>query len=321
MSDDADFAALRDYAKQVGPARAGHENLPPGHPPLAELSDPDVVALRDYVRQIGPNQSAPAEPRFQMAEADNAFDALREFLRGNEKPTPPPGGAPDAAPAHRRRAQRHARRRCSRDRLRRISFEAAINSNYLSADVCLLCHSNQADLFGKTLMGRIATHRQGQTRVSDLPRSGLDACESRRLRGLSRRNGQPNTRNPHPCRAATGIFASGHEVLPIGQAHQRPDEGDGVGALRCGPQSHRALLFAAGPRAGEHPVDRRSGGGKGCQRALPELPRRARQELLSGMAEPCRPGCAISRQSRSTRIGMDRAPRRCPVRDVTARAG
>ena len=160
MSDDADFAALRDYAKQVGPARAGHENLPPGHPPLAQLNDPDVVALRDYVRQIGPNQSAPAEPRFQMAEADNAFDALREFLRGNEKPAPAPDRAPDAAP---RTAPRPAAPRVAPVQPRPAAprvVEAVIDSHYLPTETCLLCHSNQADSFSKTLMGRIGkTHK------------------------------------------------------------------------------------------------------------------------------------------------------------------
>src|SRR5262245_53467222 len=63
-------------------------------------SDADYSALRDFVQQIdsGQFESPSALPR--LAQADNAFDALREFFNRRSEPTrSPPSQAPKASRA------------------------------------------------------------------------------------------------------------------------------------------------------------------------------------------------------------------------------
>jgi hypothetical protein len=59
---------------------------------------PELLALRDYAQQIGIAQpGSSSAPRLRMAQADNAFDALRDLFGRGAQPSPAPNSAPDPA--------------------------------------------------------------------------------------------------------------------------------------------------------------------------------------------------------------------------------
>jgi DmsE family decaheme c-type cytochrome len=199
--EQADDAALRDYARQIGIegpmsrdiAEADHSPWGPGGTELA--------ALRDYALQVG--VAAPdsaAAPPLRLAEADNALDALREWLRGNQQPEPAPGETPDSVP----RATPNRRAPPAQSGpvapLRAPHFGEAHN---LGTTTCLICHTSQAAAFGGTLMGRI-----GKTQTSKFdcenchgPASvhvkagGCAACHGD---DVSKRTGIPTLAGQHP---------------------------------------------------------------------------------------------------------------------------
>src|SRR5215475_1802217 len=83
---DADLAALHEYAQQIGNEQPQLVSVRESKSPDPHSDDPDLAALHEYGQQIGLEQPGSHAPRLRMAEADNAFDALREFLRGREQP-------------------------------------------------------------------------------------------------------------------------------------------------------------------------------------------------------------------------------------------
>ena len=92
--DDA-FSALAGFAQTVavesktaGPATSGQRAT-------ASSQDDAVFAeLAEFAQRVGARRSVSQAPRLKLADADNAIDALQEFLRGNGKPAPvaAPGG-------------------------------------------------------------------------------------------------------------------------------------------------------------------------------------------------------------------------------------
>ena len=175
--DNADFAALREYARDVVKAQpaaatgndgdsvhphgrievaafqgsaasgaAGSERqVGEGH---AHAIHPEITALRDYAREIAGQSEAPAGA-VEVAEADNAFDALREFLKKGNEPPPQPGAKP--APSQARPPPRPVRRDAS-----------FVEGRRLGSQTCLFCHAGHAESFSRTLMGRIAKTQPGK---------------------------------------------------------------------------------------------------------------------------------------------------------------
>ena len=145
---DADLAELHEYARQIRPMKvgfvsAGHSKDPHDH------FQPDLAALREYAGQISGDQPTTAgESPLRVAEADSAFEALRELLRRKEPPSSTPNSPPRPTPAQPRPvAPRHT--------------PPVINAHPIGEKTCLFCHASQAASFGKTLMGRInrTTHK------------------------------------------------------------------------------------------------------------------------------------------------------------------
>jgi len=138
VADSNPYTALRSYAEEVG--------LPQNHTrTLQEDADPVFAALRDFSARLPDARGESTSPSEQIktAAADNAFDALREYLqKGNQQaPTPsetPKKKAPESAAPEQPR----------------------VAVNYVGTKVCLGCHSSQATEFDHTLMGRLA--KQGK---------------------------------------------------------------------------------------------------------------------------------------------------------------
>jgi DmsE family decaheme c-type cytochrome len=129
--------------------------------------DPDLAALRDYAQQIADHDSGPASrPQLRVAEADSAFEALREFLRKRAQPpdsapsdaTNPPAGAPPSRP---RAAPSPPTPSPPKAAAPPMHGRPMIDAHFLGANTCLSCHAPEAASFAKTLMGRInrTTHK------------------------------------------------------------------------------------------------------------------------------------------------------------------
>jgi DmsE family decaheme c-type cytochrome len=148
---DPDLAALRDYAQQAGLEQPKSASVRDSKRPHHHFDDPDLATLRDYGQQVAGDHPDTADmPRLRVAEADSAFDALRQFLRRGEQPdsAPKSNPAPRAAPPPPRpAAPRHD--------------PPIVHGHFLGERTCLFCHAPEAAAFGKTLMGRVArtTHK------------------------------------------------------------------------------------------------------------------------------------------------------------------
>ena len=146
-----------------------------------------------------PPQSNPGWTR--VAEADNAFDALREFLQKRngsapvEKPTapPPPIIVPQAPTAE----------------------PPLIAGTNVGSNVCLGCHLSQAEMFGFTLMGRLQKQGKLQCETCHGPGSahvravGCAACHGDG--GITTRPGIPSLvgQDPQYLVAAMKAYISG----------------------------------------------------------------------------------------------------------------
>jgi DmsE family decaheme c-type cytochrome len=215
--DDADFTALREYAQQIGADQPELVSIKESKSPHPQFEDADFAALREYAQQIGvdtPNSAS--APRLRMAEADNAFDALREFLRRGAQPNLTPDATPNqprpAAPRNQARpaAPRHD--------------PPVIDAHFLGAKTCLFCHASQAVSFGKTLMGRIGSTQQGKFECENChgPGSvhvqavGCAACHGEG--GISKRPGMPSLvgQDPQYLVAAMKAYTTGqrkHDLM------------------------------------------------------------------------------------------------------------
>src|SRR5262245_46599778 len=129
--------------------------------------DPDLAALRDYAQQIAAQDSGPTGgPPLQVAEADSAFEALREFLRKRSQPpesappetTNPPAGPPPGRP---RAAPSPPAPSPPKAAAPPLHGRPMIDAHFLGANTCLSCHAPEAASYAKTLMGRInrTTHK------------------------------------------------------------------------------------------------------------------------------------------------------------------
>ena len=149
ISDDP-IARLRDYVQHVAPQTEAptveRANLVRSEQ-ARDKRGADVFAnLRTFVQEIHDSAPQPAADQIKVA-ADNAFDALREFLQRHNG-TPPVEQAPTSPrpPALTPKAP--------------IAEPPLIVANNVGSNVCLGCHTAQADSFGYTLMGRL--QKQGK---------------------------------------------------------------------------------------------------------------------------------------------------------------
>jgi len=131
-----EYSALRDYVQQIG------SNQPQTIAAEQQSGDAVFAALRAFSERLPDDQNeSPSQNEFKTADADNAFDALREFFQKQQggQASPTPAEAPKtAAPAAVKPEQ------------------PAVAANYVGTKVCLGCHTSQATEFNHTLMGRLA---------------------------------------------------------------------------------------------------------------------------------------------------------------------
>ena len=138
--DDEAFSALAGFAQTLA---AGSKTLGQKATKSSQPDEAIFAELIEFAQQVGAKPSVSREPRLQIAEADNAFDALKDFLRGNPAQSTAPQ-APVAPPAKAPRAA------------------VAVEATFVGEKVCLTCHATQAEQFSRTLMGRIGKTQPGK---------------------------------------------------------------------------------------------------------------------------------------------------------------
>jgi len=139
--DDDAFSALAGFAKTVsgGPKASGEKT--------ADSRQAQVYSeLAEFAQQVGAKRPVAREARLQLAEADNAVDALKDFLRGNAAPSTAPQSSPPpvAAPAKGK------------------PVGIPVEATFVGEKVCMTCHATHAAEFSKTLMGRIGKTQPGK---------------------------------------------------------------------------------------------------------------------------------------------------------------
>ena len=89
---DPSLSALSAFAQQIAadPASVSASQERDG-----QVDDTTYAALRDFAQRIGAPQPEWIKNQPKLAAADNAVDALREFLSGGSSQQPPASASPD----------------------------------------------------------------------------------------------------------------------------------------------------------------------------------------------------------------------------------
>jgi DmsE family decaheme c-type cytochrome len=143
---DDSILALRDYVQSIDVA---HKlNGRPDQSAVTVVPRDSIhaayAALRAFTEQVGGDQPTSTAGLPKLAEADNALDALREFLQGTAPQSAPAASKPNAPLAGGTKPS------------------APVEATYVGAKVCVTCHATQAESFGHTLMGRIGKTQKGK---------------------------------------------------------------------------------------------------------------------------------------------------------------
>ena len=106
--------------------------------------DDAYAALRAFAQRIAADPPQSTTDRVKVADADNAFDALQQWLQGGSTQS----ATPAPAPAPKTKGTKAAKP------------APVVAATYVGSKVCYGCHSSQDDAFGYTLMGRL--QKQGK---------------------------------------------------------------------------------------------------------------------------------------------------------------
>ena len=144
INDDPAFAALSDYARQIGGAEAQPQDYGQTD------AQAGLMALHEFAARLPDGHPPlPAAGQITVADADNAFDALREFLQQHGRPAPAPAGPATPVPmtplGHPIVPARPEAEQTS----------PAPGATDVGSQVCLGCHADQIAAFGYTEMGRL----------------------------------------------------------------------------------------------------------------------------------------------------------------------
>jgi DmsE family decaheme c-type cytochrome len=194
---DKAYTALRDYVHHIDDGDRQPTNVGPVHGQAA------FVTLQDYVNGLTGDTPPIVTPiQFKVADADNALDALRDFLKrqnGTQPAKPAAAPKPPAKPT-----------------------EPLVQASYVGSKICLGCHSTQADIFSHTFMGRLQTQGKIQCETCHGPGSehvrlgggrGVGGIISFRSDDLSRTAQENNA-------ICLGCHDRGERTLWRGSVHQ-----------------------------------------------------------------------------------------------------
>ena len=145
--DDDAFSALASFARTAAvESKASGEKASGQKVTASRQGDAVFAELVEFAQRLGAKPPVLHEPRVRLADADNAVDALKDFLHGNSNSAPPAAApqGPVSTPVKARPAG------------------PAIEAHIVGDKVCMTCHANYAESFSKTLMGRIGKTQPGK---------------------------------------------------------------------------------------------------------------------------------------------------------------
>jgi DmsE family decaheme c-type cytochrome len=143
--DDDAFSALADFARTI-PAQptavSGERMIAPSR----QDDDAMFSELAEFAQRVGADRPASRSGRVRVAEADSAFEALSDFMKGNSAQPPAPQAAKPipATPGKATKAP------------------VAVDATFVGEKACMTCHAGHAESFSKTLMGRIGKTQPGK---------------------------------------------------------------------------------------------------------------------------------------------------------------
>jgi DmsE family decaheme c-type cytochrome len=140
--DDA-FSALAGFAQTVATASTTSDRKVAAS---GQGDDSIYSELAEFAQRVGAKRPLSPEPRLKLADADNAFDALKDFMRGNAAPPPDAPKPPLPAPA----------------KVRPLPVGPPVDAHFVGEKVCVTCHAGHAETFARTLMGRIGKTQPGK---------------------------------------------------------------------------------------------------------------------------------------------------------------
>jgi len=164
------------------------------------------AALRAFGRQIAADQPPSIRDQPKLAEADNAFDALREFLQRGNGSAPPQG--PQTPPPHRVGPDSDM-------------TSPAPGATLIGSAVCLGCHGAQAEPYSYTLMGRLQKQGKLQCETCHGPGSvhvrSISCAACHGDGGVTRRPGIPSLvgLDPQYLIAAMKEYIAGQRHSPM----------------------------------------------------------------------------------------------------------
>ena len=128
-----------------------------------QAEDPAFAALRAFARRLDATQSGSIKHQLKIAEADNALDALKEFLNKGSSPQPAPASAPPKAAKPK---------------------GPQVEAHFMGAKVCTTCHASLANSFSHTLMGRIGKTQKGKFDCENCHGAGSEHVKAGGGRGV-----------------------------------------------------------------------------------------------------------------------------------------
>ena len=141
--DDDAFSALASFARSAAAETKASGEKASGRKLTASSQDDAVFAeLVEFAQRVGAKRPDSDQSRLKLADADNAVDALKDFLKGNSAPPAAPPQAPVATPTK--------------------PAGPPVDAHFVGEKVCMTCHANYAESFSKTLMGRIGKTQPGK---------------------------------------------------------------------------------------------------------------------------------------------------------------
>jgi DmsE family decaheme c-type cytochrome len=145
FANDETYSALTAFAAQIGRTEPKTASAKAANKTAGQFNDETFSSLRAFAERIGSTPAASIKDQPKFADADNAVDALRQFL---QKDAPPDSSVSKAKSGPVAGGTK--------------SSGAPVEATFVGKQVCLGCHTTQAEAFGKTLMGRIGKTQQGK---------------------------------------------------------------------------------------------------------------------------------------------------------------
>jgi len=145
----------------------------------ARSEDPSFTALSEFTQSL--KMGSGSSRKAQVAEATNAFDAMREYLQGAPPPPPSPAPAPAAAVP--------------------VTKGPVVAATYVGSKACAGCHVPYIEAFKKTTMGKLfvqgkldceTCHGPGSAHVKAGGGRGVGGIISFRVEDLSRSSKENN---------------------------------------------------------------------------------------------------------------------------------